>query len=102
MIPNNSLVTPRMGKILSAALVSGLLLTLISPLPSVAENVSEATAQKKTTELVEKCQQRYGLNSEHPDKEALKKCLGKVLKACQRHTNGNAQLCKQWIKDALE
>ncbi|WP_427158751.1 hypothetical protein ACQFX9_22935 [Aliinostoc sp. HNIBRCY26] len=115
MIPNNTLVTSRfavaqvqkpaqpitrIGKLFATTFTSGLLLFFISPLPSMAENVVVATVQEKTTELTKKCQEKYGLNSEHPDKAALKKCLARVLKACKRHTNGNAELCKQWMKDA--
>lgn len=115
MISNNSLVTShspvsqiekqakstaRIGKILGTALASGLLFSIVSPLPSIAENVPEGTVKEKTTELTKKCQQKYGLNSEHSKKEALKKCLARVLQACKRHTHGNAELCKQWIKEA--
>lgn len=115
MIPNNSLVnshlavakiqksaklTARMSRILGTALTSGLLLSFICPFPSIAENVSAVTVKEKTTELTQKCQQKYGLNSENPNKAALKECLARVLRACTIHTNGNAELCKQWIKKA--
>ncbi len=115
MIPNNTLVTSqfavtqvqkqakpitRIGKLFATTFTSGLLLAVIFPLPTMAENVVVATVQEKTTELTRKCQEKYGLNSEHPDKAALKKCLARVLQACKRHTNGNTELCKRWMKAA--
>ncbi|MBW4619465.1 MAG: hypothetical protein KME17_08910 [Cyanosarcina radialis HA8281-LM2] len=89
----------RASKLLGTVLASGLLLSLTS-LPGFAQGMSSDTPQQKTVELVKKCQEKFGPNSENPDKESFKKCLKRVLRACVRHTD-NPQLCKQWIKNAL-